>query len=184
MNVLKLLRCFWKHPISHTEFKAVNYYLQYERENHTANPVYQQNGILTKYEDIIDIEIYQCLHDELNVIPNIQQLNIYTHETILYPGLEEKNKAIFSNIAYGYKFRDLQIDTQTNSVVRLATRIMFSDAANIDNQNAILPVIPHALNLNLQGPISSLLRIDFMDRQRVDEILDRENGIDFTRFEQ
>lgn len=187
MNVLKLLRCFWKHPITRTEFKAVNYYVQYERVNHILHPVYQELGpfrSLIKHEDEIDVEIFQTIFNQLNGIANIQQLNIYTHETVLYQEYEEKNRAIFSNIAYGYDFRNLQINTQTNGVAELATRIMFSDASNIVNQNAILTAIPLAINLNLAGVVPSLIRADFMDRQRVEQILDRENGIDLTRFEQ
>lgn len=187
MNVLKLLRCFWKHPITKTEFKAVNFYVLYERENHIGNAIYQQHGqlnFITKHEDAIDIEIYNNLYNALNEIPNIQQLSIYTHETALFTDYEEKNRAIFSNIAYGYSFRDLRINTQTNPGIRLATRIMFSDAGNVANQNAILTAIPLALNLNLSSTISSLLRADFMERQRVDEILDREKNIDLTQFQQ
>ena len=187
MNVLKLLRCFWKHPITRTEFKAVNYYVQYERVNHILNPIYQGLGqfrSVIKHEDEIDIEIFQTLYNQLNGITNIQQLNIYTHETVLYQEYEEKNRAIFSNIAFGYDFHNLQINTQTNGVASLATRIMFSDASNIANQNAILTSIPLAINLNVTGEIPFLLRADFLDRQRVEQILNRENGIDLTRFQQ
>jgi hypothetical protein len=185
MNVLKLLRCFWKHPITRTEFKAVNYYVQYERINHLGNQVIQNYGefkYVSKHEDNYDQEIYQKLHDSLSVIPNIQQFNITTHETVLYDQYEEKKRALFSNMAFGYDYRDLQINTLDRPVVNLATRIYYSNIANQANQNAIFTAIPLALNLNVNGNIPSLIRADFLDRQRVDQILDRENGIDLSRF--
>jgi len=187
MNVLKLIHCFWKYPITRTQLKAVSYYVQYERINHSANQVFQNYGqfrYVSKHEDTYDEEIYQQLYNSINGIPNIQQLNITTNESVLFDEYEEESRALSSKMAFGYDFRDILINTNNTLVSRLATRIYFTDINNLTYQNAILPSIPFALNLNLDGAIPSLIRADFFDRQRVDQVLERENDIDLTRFQQ
>ena len=187
MNVLKLLHCSWKHPISRNESKVVQYYIQYERVNHIENQVLQGEGGLRavlKHEDVYDREIFDRLSESLNEIPGIEQLKITTSETILYDQNEEMSRALYSNLAFGSGFRGLLINTREHCIINLSTRIFFTDLANEANQNAILPSIPMVLNLNVNGLIPSLIRADFLSRQRVDQILDRENGIDLSRFQQ
>jgi hypothetical protein len=182
MNAIKLLRCFWKHPIGQNDFKAVNYYIIYERVNHTINANYNNFGafrMLVNHEDDIDREIYQKLFEELSIIPNIIDFRIHQSETVLYPGYEDKNLALMSNMAFGYDFKKLTINTQTNHIANLSTRIMFTDAANLTIKNNIVSAIPLVLTLNFNGTIPSLLCKDFMNKDKVDLILERENNITF-----
>jgi hypothetical protein len=181
MNVLKLLRVFWKHKINRNEFKAVNYYVLYERVNHTSNPMYQYYGehrYIDKHEDDIDKMIFDNLYQRLNENPDIQQLNIFTHEVVLHPDFEELNRAIFSNMAFGWDFNNLQINTNDQVIEMLATRIMFH---NTDHSEAILMSIPETLNLNLNGKIPSLVRTSFLEKEITEQILKREeeNGFDY-----
>jgi hypothetical protein len=185
LNVLKLLRCYWKQPIDKKEFKAVNYYVQYERVNHIQKKISESYGdfrYVTKHEDEYDLEIYKALYQSIETIPNIKEFHITTHETLLFD--EDKNRALFSNIAFGYDYKDLRINTLDNSIALLSTRLFFADISNENFQNLIFPVIPFVLNLNLYGTIPSLIKANFLDRDRVDQILDKENGFDFSRFGQ
>jgi hypothetical protein len=179
MNVLKLIRCFWKHPITRTETKAVNYYIQYERVNHIIHPVYGGYGpfkYLIKHEDDIDLEIYKQLYQDLSNIANIQQFNIYSDEILLINESEERHRALFSNMAFGYNFRKLNINSLSNSIVSLSTRIMFYDIKDELVRSTITNSIPMSLNLDLTGKIPSLINAPFLTQQQVDQILIRENG--------
>lgn len=179
MKVLKLLRCFWKHPITRHEFEAVNYYVQYERDNPEGYAKFNTYGghkFLINHEDDIDKEIINSLSAEILKFPGIDQFLINTHETLLY---NEKQSAIFSNLAFGYNFQNLILNTQTDNIARLHTRILFHDIRNIDYQNIIFPAIPLALNLNRSGKVDSLYPAEYMDQQKVNQILERDNGLSF-----
>jgi hypothetical protein len=80
----------------------------------------------------------------------------------------------------GYPFNDLVLNTQTNRIVALATRLRFLDAQSV--KNSVIYNIPQAINLDIQGQIPTLIRADFYTPAETDRIIqeywaDREGGI-------
>jgi hypothetical protein len=75
---------------------------------------------------------------------------------------------------------DLIVNTQTNRIVTLATRLRFIDAQSV--KNSVIYNIPQAINLDIQGQIPTLIRADFYTPAETDRIIqeywaDREGGI-------
>jgi hypothetical protein len=64
MDVIKLLRCFWQHPIPRNRFVSVNYYVIYERSNHVVDARHHNYGgfrMVSEHTDGIDEEICSSL---------------------------------------------------------------------------------------------------------------------------
>mgnify|MGYP000861215229 CR=1 FL=1 len=178
MNVLILYRCFWWQQINSKLAKAINYYIQYERINHTKNANFEHFGnfkFLINHEDDLDKEIYKALFESLSLISGIKDLTINRDEIVLFPTYEDRNRALLSNMAYGYNFRRLTINTPKRQLVQCATRLMFSNP--IEFKDLICPSIPFSIDIDNDYSADSIIRADFLDPQRVDLILERENDI-------
>ena len=165
--------------------RAVNYFIQYERINHTVNAVgskYKDYQWISRYEDDIDREIFVQVKQEIEKIPGIEQLRIVVHEAPLYKDFEEKDRAFISQIAQGYHYRDIRVNTFDQSIGTFPAKILFSDASDQAISNAIVTGLPMALNLELPGKIDSIKRADFLPQHEIDRILKREEGIDLSKF--
>jgi hypothetical protein len=182
-NILKLLKCTWSHRISNNDFKIVHYYVQYERVNHIVHAIYDEYKkfkMLNRHEDDIDKEIYKALFNYLYINPEISNLRIYFDELPLYFGVEEKNRALFTNSAFGYDYTDVEIRTKTHQIVNLDTKVMFNGVSDNFIQGVITLSLPRMLNLDITGEIPSLIRADFLEKDRVSEILYREDDVNFS----
>lgn len=176
MNVLKLLRCFWKQPVAGFGQRAVNYYVLYERVNHIVNANYRNEAefrFLVNHEDEIDRLIYRELQTSLEQINGIEQLVIYNHEFLLYgdTNIDTRSLALNSNIAVGRDYRPLILSTNTQVVTNLATRVWFSDVADEGARAFIDASIPRGINIGGDGEIPSLIGRPFMPRNEAALIL-------------
>lgn len=161
INVLKLFTIYWRYQLR-KGFISINYCLLYERENHIINPVYQTSGqfkAIIKHEDMVDRQIINHLFIHFKSLSDIEDFTFTEHEFVLFPDHEAQYRAIISNYRPWYNLGDLQINTNTNRILNCATRTMFNGYE--EYLDLVRPMLPHALNLDMQGNIPTLLRSEF-----------------------
>jgi hypothetical protein len=119
--------------------------------------------------------IFQGIRSEIEKIIGIDQLNIDTKEAVLYSEYSNTTRALFSNLAIGDDFRDLQVRGNFYTpIINLKTRIWFSDRKNEDVSSYILPLLPHSIEIEHQGNIPTLIQSDFMSREESNNVLQRD----------
>ena len=163
MNILKLYHGRWKQDVFNDDgncFKdrVVEYFVQYERVNHIVHQQIQDNNgyrTVTGHIDNIDTLLFDEINNALIQIPNIKEFDSGVYEFSPWFEYEQIERAWASKRALGYTFRDLTINTTTNRIVALATRLRFLDAQRV--KDSVVCNIPQVINLNLQGPIPSLI---------------------------
>jgi hypothetical protein len=185
MNVLKQIHCSWRQPYQRNDAKLINYFIQYERIDHIRHQVIH-NPIYTTHEDEIDVMIYNGVITEIQKIIGIEQLQVKVDEAVLWgEEYSAQRRALFSNVAIGYNFRDIQIrGHQYTPIVNLKTRLWFTDKHNEDVRNYILPLMPRFIDIDHQGPIPSLIQSQFMSREEAHRVLHIDDDIDMDRFTQ
>jgi hypothetical protein len=188
MNILKLYHARWKQDVfdEHgNQFKnrVVEYFVQYERVNHIVHQHVEVNNgyrTVTGHIDDIDTHLFNEINTSLMQIPNIKEFDSGVYEFRPWLDYEQIERAWASKRALGYPFNDLVVNTQTNRIVALATRLRFLDAQSV--KNSVIYNIPQAINLDIQGQIPTLIRADFYTPAETDRIIqeywaDREGGI-------
>lgn len=177
MNILRLYHARWKQDVfdehgNYYENCVVEYFVLYERVNHIIHQqVNDQNGIrtVTGHVDEIDTILFEAISNVLNLIPNIKEFDSGVHEFRPWHNYEQIERAFASKRAIGSGFRDLIVNTKTNRIVTLATRIRFSNAQSI--KNSVILNIPQTINLDITGQIPTLIRADFYSREETDRII-------------
>jgi hypothetical protein len=188
MNILKLYHARWKQDVfdnAGNRFKdtVVEYFVQYERVNHIFHQQIQDNNgyrTITGHIDDIDTLLFDEINNGLIQIANIKEFDSGVYEFRPWYEYEQIERAWASKRALGYSFRDLTINTATNRIVALATRLRFLDAQRV--KDSVIYNIPEVINLNLQGPIPSLIRTVFYTPDETDRIIqeywaNREGGL-------
>ena len=172
MNVLKQIHCSWKQPYLRNDAKFINYFIQYERVNHIVHQVIH-NPIYITHDDQFDVMIYNGIVDEIQKIIGIDQLRVEVSEAVLYrEGYSNEQRALFSNIAIGYDFRDIQVRGHNYTpIINLKTRLWFTDKHNEDVRAYITTLIPHSIDIDYQGAITSLIQSQFMSREESQRVL-------------
>jgi hypothetical protein len=176
MDVLKLYNARWQQQVFSTEdntmhTKWVNYYVLYRRVNHGVNQLVNRVGefvVGVQHADNIDNEIFNKLN-ELLKIEGVENFWSQMNEFMLLGGYENLERARASKMGVGYPAYELQVNTDLMNVVRLQTRVMFSDTRN--THGSVLTRLPVLLNLNLTGNIPSLAREEFLPIQDADAII-------------
>lgn len=168
-NVLKLLRCFWKQPIPGHRDYAINLYILYERENYEGYAEVNEWRTEVRYEDSLDLAIRQRLYEQLRQLSGVDEVHVVTHSDMLWPGFEHRTRALYSRIAYGWTHTDIAINTQTQHVINLATRIFFADRPQIEH--FVTPALPLGLELDYKGEVFSLHRANFFSPEHADEVI-------------
>lgn len=177
MNILKLYHARWKQDVfdehdNYYENCVVEYFVLYERVNHIVHQqVSDQNGfsIVTGYIDEIDALLFQELSNVLNQIPNIKEFDSCVHDFRPWLDHEQIERAFASKRAIGSGFRDLIVNTRTNRIVTLATRIHFSNFQSV--KNSVIFNIPQSVNLDIIGQIPTLIRASFFSPEKTDRII-------------
>lgn len=183
MNVLKLLRIRWKQPVyegARGEKRVVHCYIQYERVNHVIHQIIQKYGqfkIATQHTDELDEAIFFAIYNHFSKIEGVEDLGIYIHETLLYGDAETKERALFSRIAYGYNFRKIELRYNHNSIVKLSTKVLLTDAEKF--KTSVSHNIPYYLELEgdfTEKKLASIIDAAFYSSSEATQILNEYYG--------
>lgn len=183
MDILKLYQAKWQQEVYNeleniSYVKWINYNVLYRRENHIAHQQVNKIGnfvIGVKHIDSIDDEIFNRLNETLKSNTGIENFSSTCNEFTPWNEFEQIEKARASKIGFGYKYNDLQINTDITNIVKLETRIFFTDAKNV--KNSVIYNLPITLDLNLIGNIPSLKRESFMNKEEAEKVIE-EHWID------
>ncbi len=177
MDILKLYQAKWQQEVyneleNKKYTKWINYNVLYRRQNHIVHKKINKIGEFVlgiKHIDAIDDEIFKKLNDILLLNSKIKNFTSTCDEFSLFNEYEEIEKARASKMGFGYKFNDLQINTDLENIVKLETRVFFTDAKNV--KNSVIYDLPTILNLNLLGGIPTLNREPFMRISEAEKVI-------------
>lgn len=188
MNIVKLYHARWKQDVfdeAGNQFRnrIIEYFVQYERVNHIVHQQVEDNHgfqAIIGHIDDIDTLLFNEINNSIRQIPNITEFYSGVHEFRPWLDYDQIERAWASKRALGYPFNNLPVNSRTNRIASLATRLRFMDAQSV--KNSVIYNIPQAINLDIQGPIPSLIRADFYSPDETDRIIqeywaDREGGL-------
>ena len=188
MNILKLYHARWKQDVWDEEGqiypnRVIEYFVQYERENHLVDQqLINRNGYRTvaAHIDPLDNIIFDKLNGAISQIETIREFDAVVHEFRPWHDYEKIERAWASKRAQGYRFNDLNIRSRTHHIVSLATRLRMLDAPLV--KNSVIGNIPQLITLEMDGLVPNLIPAAFYTTKITETIIkaywaEKEDGL-------